>query len=46
MDDVGLIEDGTSEIPAQLLRGSKVDPCPAEQGGQLALETGKSEIAD
>jgi hypothetical protein len=46
MDDVGLVEDGTSEIPAQLLRGSKVDLSPAEQCGQLALETGKSEIAD
>lgn len=46
MDDIGLVDNGASEVPAQLFGGPEVYLPPSEQGGKLAFKSGKPEKAN
>jgi hypothetical protein len=46
MNDVGLVDDRVSEVPAEVLWCSKVNPSAVKKSGKLALKPGKSEKAN
>jgi hypothetical protein len=46
MNEVGLVDDGFSEVPAEVLWSSKVNPPTSEERGKLLLKASHSEKTD